>query len=192
MKDGNFHVGIIAALFEEKHYLAMGDAIWLFGWLVHRQTRENGLVLGGKPVQYQQIVEETGFSIRSIQRWKAKLEAYPYIETRRTPYGLVWKVLKAKKRFAKSGNSEISTDTPHLVRDMPDVATLHTKSGVSNIRLAVDSKDSKKTKPTASPQPIPLKHQKAMQQLDLDSEKGKRNMDVLLGDLKRLAKEKAL
>jgi len=100
MRGKDFNAGLRGALFEAKHYERMGAAIWLYGWLVLRQTRQEGStgwVLGGKPVSYREIEEETGFERKSLERWMQTLRRAGYIETRAAPSGVVVRITKAKK-----------------------------------------------------------------------------------------------
>jgi len=103
----HLNAGLRGGLFEVKHYARMGDAVWLFGWMVLRQTTEQGgqgLVLDGRPITYQEICRDTGFPLRTLQRWMAGLKAGGYIEIeyprsgmRRIPLGMRVRILKAKK-----------------------------------------------------------------------------------------------
>lgn len=80
----------------------MGQAIWLYGWLILRQTRERdgvGLVLGGHPVNYREIESETGFCRKTLERWMQNLRRAGYIETAAGPSGVVVRITKAKKFF---------------------------------------------------------------------------------------------
>lgn len=93
--------GIRGGLWDEKHFRRMGSAIWLFGWLVHRQTTQlhgEGLVLRGKPIDYAMISADTGFSERTVRRWMAALISGGYVSVKHTCYKrLVIRVLNAKK-----------------------------------------------------------------------------------------------
>ncbi len=96
----DFNTGLRGVLFEARHYARMGQAVWLYGWLVLRQTRQvgtMGLVLGGRPVSYREIEEETGFHPRTLERWMRVLRREGYIETTPTPAGVVVRITKAKK-----------------------------------------------------------------------------------------------
>lgn len=87
-------------LFESRHYKRMGAAVWLYGWLILRQTRQEGAigwVLGGAPITYRDIEEETGFNCRTIERWMQILRRKGYVETETVPAGLVIRITKAKK-----------------------------------------------------------------------------------------------
>lgn len=105
MREKNFHCGLRGVLFEERHYARMGSAVWLYGWLVLRQTHQTGevgWVLGGAPVSYREIEEETGFNRRTLERWMCALRREGYIETTATPGGVVVRITKAKK-YAQPG-----------------------------------------------------------------------------------------
>jgi len=85
----------------------MGQAVWLFGWLVLRETRERGgigFVLGGRPITYREIEEETGFARKSLERWMRILRRGGYIETTTAPSGIIVRIQKAKKFDRKMSN----------------------------------------------------------------------------------------
>ena len=78
----------------------MGSAVWLYGWLVLRQTHQSGgigNVLRGSPFTYREIEEETGFNRRTLEAWMRTLRREGYIETRLDRGGIVVLILKAKK-----------------------------------------------------------------------------------------------
>jgi hypothetical protein len=102
MREKNYNTGLRGVLFEERHYARMGSAIWLYGWLVLRQTHQTGTtgwVLGGAPVTYREIEGETGFNRRTLERWMSLLRRNAYIATEAAPGGVVVRVLKAKKHL---------------------------------------------------------------------------------------------
>lgn len=120
MRQANFNTGLRGGLFDAKHYARMGPAIWLYGWLVLRQTRERdgiGLVLGGHPVSYREIESETGFCRKTLERWMQTLRRAGYIETVAAPAGVVVRITKAKKFFkaanAKDFHSPVENYFPH-------------------------------------------------------------------------------
>lgn len=98
-----FGIEIKNDLLEAKHVDSMGQAVWLYMWLIDHMTSINedgvGLILGGKPIKYLEISRELGISQDTYTRWIDKLLEYPYIIITRASYGIVFKVLKAKKRF---------------------------------------------------------------------------------------------
>jgi hypothetical protein len=104
MRAKDFNAGLRGVLFEAKHYEQMGPAVWLYGWLVLRQTRQvgtTGLVLGGRPVSYREIEEETGFGRKTLERWMRAVAA-----------GIVVRITKAKK-FAEDRAAFLRIPTPN-------------------------------------------------------------------------------
>ena len=100
MRGKDYSTGLRGVLFEERHYARMGAAIWLYGWLVLRQTHQSGeigWVLGGAPVRYREIEEETGFNRRTLERWLSTLRRQGYIETTVGESGVSIRIMKAKK-----------------------------------------------------------------------------------------------
>lgn len=107
MRGKNYNAGLRGVLFEARHYARMGQAVWLFGWLVLRETRERGgigFVLGGRPITYREIEEETGFARKSLERWMRILRRGGYIETTTAPSGIIVRIQKAKKFDRKVSN----------------------------------------------------------------------------------------
>ncbi|MGA8145901.1 MAG: hypothetical protein WB987_18590 [Candidatus Acidiferrales bacterium] len=100
MRDKNYNTGVRGVLLDSGHYVKMGSAIWLYSWLVLRQTHQSGSigwVLGGAPVSYREIEEETGFNRRTLEGWFRKLRRGGYIETTAASGGVVIRIMKAKK-----------------------------------------------------------------------------------------------
>ncbi len=105
MRGKDYNAGLRGVLFEARHYERMGAAVWLYGWLVLRQTHQQGeigWVLGGAPISYREIEEETGFNVRTLERWMHALRRHGYIETEVAPAGIVVRITKAKK-FPQAG-----------------------------------------------------------------------------------------
>jgi hypothetical protein len=106
MREKNFNAGLRGVLFEERHCARMVSAIWLYGWLVLRQTHRTGTtgwVLGGAPVSYREIEGETGFNRQTLERRMSLLRRNEYIETEAAPGGVVVRILKAKKHLHRAG-----------------------------------------------------------------------------------------
>jgi hypothetical protein len=121
MREKNYNTGLRGVLFEEHHYARMGSAIWLYGWLVLRQTHQTGTtgwVLGGAPVTYREIEGETGFNRRTLERWMSLLRRNAYIATEAAPGGVVVRILKAKKHL--QGPRLGSTADAHRVRKVAE------------------------------------------------------------------------
>ena len=100
MRGKDYNTGLRGVLFESRHYERMGAAVWLYGWLVLRQTHQQGSVgwvLGGAPVSYREIEEETGFNPRTLERWMQVLRRGGYIQTEAASGGVIISITKAKK-----------------------------------------------------------------------------------------------
>lgn len=100
MRGKDFNIGLRGGLIDRRHYERMGSAIWLYAWLILRQTHqqdETGWVLGGSAVTYREIEEETGFNPRTLERWMRTLRCQGYIETQAVAAGVVVRVTRAKK-----------------------------------------------------------------------------------------------
>lgn len=101
MRGKQLNSGIRGGLWDDAHLDRMGPAVWLFGWLVHRQTRERfgvGLVLGGSPLTYEMIREDTGMPARTLKRWMSRLVRTGYVRiTHRAHKRMVIEIVKAKK-----------------------------------------------------------------------------------------------
>ncbi len=106
-----FWSGLKGGLFEAKHRKAMGEAIWLFGWLCMRQSQVNesgeGLPHYGNPLTFSEIAEDTGFPASTLRKWADKLTLAGYIHTTRVGnIGLIFFIHKAK---SKAKNPKPST-----------------------------------------------------------------------------------
>ena len=138
MREKNFNTGLRGVLFEERHYARMGSAIWLYGWLVLRQTHQTGTtgwVLGGAPVSYREIEGETGFNRRTLERWMSLLRRNEYIETEAAPGGVVVRIRKAKKhlRGAQLGNP---SDVQRVRKFAETVRRVACRIGVKAMRIS--------------------------------------------------------
>jgi len=105
LRENNYNTGLRGVLFDAEHYARMGAAVWLYGWLVLRQTHQTGTigwVLGGAPIHYREIQEETGFNRRTLERWMKDLRREKYIETTVVDSGITIRILKAKKHLHRS------------------------------------------------------------------------------------------
>lgn len=101
MRGKHLNSGIRGGLWEDEHFQRMGPSVWLFGWLVHRQTRERdgiGLVLGGSALTYEIISQDTGIAPRTLKRWMARLVRTGYVSVTHTAHKrMVIRISKAKK-----------------------------------------------------------------------------------------------
>ena len=46
MRDKNFNTGVRGALLDAGHYERMGSALWLYSWLILRQTHQTVQLAG--------------------------------------------------------------------------------------------------------------------------------------------------
>ncbi|HUK31507.1 MAG TPA: hypothetical protein VLV89_10360 [Candidatus Acidoferrum sp.] len=89
---------------DRKHYLKMGDAIWLFLYLLREQTGLNqhgeGIVNYGHPLTFRQIgCDMKDFPAATIRRWATTLRCESYIRTAdRGHDGLIFWIAKGKPK----------------------------------------------------------------------------------------------
>jgi hypothetical protein len=120
MRCKDCNTGLRGVLFEARHYERMGTAIWLYGWLVLRQTHEHGgvgCVLRGAPISYREIEGETGFNSRTLERWTHTLRRHGYVETEAAPAGIIVRITRAK-RFSQAGRN-LADRLPKVARAGP-------------------------------------------------------------------------
>jgi hypothetical protein len=115
-------VGAKGGLLAEKHYYAMKDAVWLFEWLLLRQTGLNeigeGVVSYGHPITRQEITDDTGFADWRIKRWTDRLRRTDYIRTQKSGNeGLIFFVLAAKHKTKRA------RDRAKMYPPKPEVGT---------------------------------------------------------------------
>src|SRR5579872_502559 len=115
-----------------EHCRKMGDAIWLFLWLIDHTTKEEhdkGKVLGGMPIRDRDIARSLGgVSVKTIRRWRSALTLSPYIEATNTGHGFSYTVLKSKKRSKKtsqSGQKCLTRVDKNVHSELPEPATLY-------------------------------------------------------------------
>lgn len=126
-----FFITISNGLLKDGHRKRIGTAVWEFMWCIDKITKIDdsgvGWVLGGKPINLSELAKLMEVGEDTISLNLSKLEKEGYIEKTRTPYGLVIKVIHAKKRFGKKSdmgkilNLRESSKTPNLVEKTPNV-----------------------------------------------------------------------
>jgi predicted transcriptional regulator len=131
----SYNIPITNTILEDKHFQAMGSALWLFIWCIDKMTKidseGNGKVLGGKPITYEEIKQVFNISRATYKRWMKALKDAGYISTIRTPNGVQIIVHKAKKGYIKSDGSKMNTDGSKMSHRW-------VKNEPSNIRLDID------------------------------------------------------
>jgi len=132
-------------LLEPKHIKAMGASVWLYLWLLDKMTSvsEDGIgkILGGRPITYDEIYIDLGITRDRYVDWLKSLRDGGYINTLRTPNGLVITIIKAKKKF-KHSLSDVGK-TPQS--DVGKVGNRCGKSTTSNIRQYNDNTNNNTT-----------------------------------------------
>ena len=136
-----FGIEIKNDLLDPKHIESMGVAVWLYMFFIDKMTSisEEGIgkVLGGKPIKYEEVKAELGLSQRTYNRWVSILSKEGYLNMTRTPYGIVFSVNKAFKRFGKK--IEMGGYAKSGASDTPVVAHPMDKSGASNKTVQSDT-----------------------------------------------------
>lgn len=126
MNERTYTIPISNGLLDPKHCRTISDALWLFIYLVDKQTRRvdkngYGKVSGGMPIRDKDIAGTLGCSSRTIIRWREILVRHGYITTRRTPYGCAYAIAKPKKWTQKSpvsAETDVTEMSPLSPRDM--------------------------------------------------------------------------
>lgn len=140
-----YYIEVTNNLLEPKHCQIMGDSVWLFMWLLDRMTSISeqgvGKVNGGIPIRYEDV-DDLGISERTYRRWVKILKDGGYINTKRTPYGLLITVNKAKKRFGQRDRPKMAhPDRPQLSGDRPRSSERYYGYGTSNYNKTRQDKD---------------------------------------------------
>ncbi|UII58100.1 winged helix-turn-helix domain-containing protein (plasmid) [Cytobacillus spongiae] len=142
----SFFFPVYSGLISPDHKENIGPALWEFLWLISKTTKEEveddetwGIVLGGKPIKICEISNDLGGSERTAKRNIARLKEFGYIETKRAPYGEIYRVKKSKKfinkRGAKNGTSENKRSAKSVIseqREVPHLSKRSAKSVISN------------------------------------------------------------
>jgi hypothetical protein len=112
----SFFFPVYSGLISPEHKENIGPALWEFLWLISKTTKEEvedgetwGIVLGGRPIKRTEIVTDIGGSDSSVKRNISRLKKFGYIDTKRAPYGEIYRVRNSKKftkkRKVKSDHS---------------------------------------------------------------------------------------
>ena len=132
-----FNVPVSNGLLE--HCPRMRDSVWLFIYLLDKQTRGvdkngHGKVSGGMPIRDSDIAGTLKLSVRTISRMRSRLRRRDYITARRTPFGYVYAIPKPKKWQQKEAEgsdknvqsvpkSDVTQPTDHSESDRPSDRT---------------------------------------------------------------------
>lgn len=95
---------VSSGIFAERHIGAIGQAIWLFLWLIDKTTSEEvrgdecwGKVLYGNPLSAQRIAGSLFVNERTIRRYLSQLVAGGYIRLEKKAGGFLILVKKSMK-----------------------------------------------------------------------------------------------
>jgi hypothetical protein len=135
----NLNIGVRHGLLDAKHTRAMGKSILLFAWLVSKQTKQTGLVLGGRALSYADIAADSGWVERTIRRWMKRLDELRYISVKYTVYRrMIIHVLNQKKFDPiqlQLPNPDVHSLRPKVAAALrPEVADNAARSGRINHR----------------------------------------------------------
>jgi hypothetical protein len=152
----SFYFPVYSGLLTAQHREKIGPAIWEFLWLVSKVTKEVqeegetwGIVLGGRPVKIAEIVADLGGNERSIRRNLAKLKEHGYIDSKRAPYGEIFRVRKSKKFIHSRVDKNVLSDTERPGKNdhsVPTERTFFVGRSDKNVRCNKDIKDIKNIK----------------------------------------------
>lgn len=145
----SFYITVSNGLLKKPHRKRMGVAVWEYMWCLDKITKidDKGLghILGGKPVNLKDLADDLDLSEDTISRNLDTLRESGYIETTRTPNGLVIKVTKAKKVFQKGiRRSAESAEVPNHDGTNAESETAEVRIPVR--RSAVSNKDNTEIK----------------------------------------------
>ena len=151
----SFPLKVWSGLFKEKHWTRMGQAIWLFGTLIDKVTKEEnekGYVLGGKPITYADLEKEMPLTRRQYVRHIEILRDNGYISTKKTPHGLIIVINKSKKFAIRKRDTKVTTSSPEAPIKSPASDNNDSPDGTETSHVSIDTKDDNKgTEDTSRP-----------------------------------------
>ena len=163
----NYYITVSTGLLEEKHIENMQvtrklSCIWIYLWLLNKMTKidESGLgfILGGKPMKLEDIGRDFRYDIKTTRKIVHHLESKKYLILKRTPYGHIFMVTKAKKIFGQA----IKRDLPLQGSSKKETYHLHGRSRPTTYTVGLyrqDSIDKGNTEPSSA---TLLKNKKTM------------------------------
>ena len=138
-----FYIDVTNNLLDPKHCNQMGEAVWLFMYLLDRITSITeegmGVVNGGHPITSKMVTEELGKSDKTYRRWAKVLQVEGYIEVERAEQGLVFIVKKAKKRFGRSVEKDRTIENS----DRSEMAKRSVVDGRSDLTITITGQERK-------------------------------------------------
>lgn len=98
----NYFIYVSNGILDKEHQKKIGNALWQYLWCLDKVTKIDkdgyGLVWGGKPIKLEDI---GGIHTVNVSKNLAKLKKAGYLDLKRTPYGLIVRVVKVKKFYGK-------------------------------------------------------------------------------------------
>jgi hypothetical protein len=136
---GALDIWVKGGLLDPKHRKAMGEALWLYLY-IQQLVRFDGADAGSTPREYPyqhtEAATALGVTSRTVMREFQRLEAYGYITSRRTRYGLHVSVTKylpqstrAKRRTPRSDATVTSNAAPEVTSVAPRSDTHDRENG---------------------------------------------------------------
>lgn len=148
----HFFIEVSNGLLQDEHQKRMGSCIWQFLWCLDKVTKIDqdgvGVVLGGKPVQLKDI---TGGHRVTVSRNLTHLEKEGYIKLTHTPYGIIIRVMKMKKRFNRIVKPRISENVKPTLTETLNPSNKNVKP---NKTVSVDNISKTTTTPEQTPKVI--------------------------------------
>ena len=95
LEHNGYAIPVYNGLLTPEHRERIGAAIWVYLWLLDKQTDADGNVLGGREIKAKEI--DLGLHINMIRRHLKTLADKEYITLCHTRYGFTVVVLKPKK-----------------------------------------------------------------------------------------------
>lgn len=124
-----FRIPVSTGIFD--HYPEIGDAIWLLLFYIDKTTEERpapnekftGIVLGGRPVRDAEVAVTFNCPLKTVRRWRYRLEYHGLIRARRTPFGHVVEVVNSQKWHARGVDKHVQTRVPETGRGLPQAGS---------------------------------------------------------------------
>lgn len=142
----SYSIGARNGLLDQKHFNALGHAVWLYLWFLDKQPKDTDKVLGGQPITFEMFAEQfPKVSRRTFTYWMRACVEGGYISTLRTPHGSVITISKPKKwadaqevahhdaqqtAHGKSDAQKMSSDAQKMVKSCA-------KNDASNIKETI-------------------------------------------------------
>lgn len=118
-----FYITISNGLLEGDHRKRMGAAVWEFLWCIDKVTKiddnGDGHVLGGKPIQLDDLAHQMGVHRITVSEHLSLLQKEGYIEKTLHRHGISIVVKKTKKRFGKRLNQDSEKTKPRSEKTKP-------------------------------------------------------------------------